>query len=1067
MPKRYIRRPDGTLVEYNGGSGGDISREEFDNLSEAIVDKADKTGWTANKYLGTDASGNMVEKEAPQTGTGGITEETDPTVPSWAKQQQKPTYTASEVGALPDTTKIPEATSDLKNDSGYITIAVATLINYYLKTETYAKTETYSQTEVDNLISGLDKRLNAIADSEDVDLDQLSEIVAYIKANKSLIDSITTSKVSIADIIDNLTTADAKKPLSAAQGKALKEMYDALPAWAKAANKPTYSKSEVGLGNVDNVQQYSASNPPPYPVSSVNDMTGAVMLNAGHVRARPETWMPSASEVGADPSGTADSKVSAHNVSETSHNDIRLLITGLTNRLNALANSTDDDLDQLAEIVAYIKANKSLIDGITTSKVSVVDIIDNLTTNASNKPLSAKMGVQLKALIDAIKIPTSLPASDVYAWAKEPQKPTYTAPEVGAATQKQVDDLSKAIADLGGKSVVDNAVGATFPTSQRPADADLDGYDIDIVNAMADDVFAYIDNVVSDVETVTKEIMGKDASGAYDIARYIYANREHLAWVKQNYPKMYAWKNGNTVKYTKSVSPRIDEKAFDFPYLHTVTTGGGEIVPAFTNLKDRCIYKYGQRYSLSGKVFKTLAGSSPGSGVIVPVTSSAATIVIRFKGTKQNANYNEWYGGATADAFTVEYTAAEADSYGILKPDSNGVYTATLTKDDGISYIIFNTGDGESSASDFDDFIITINEPIEYTTSGGGVEIEGGTPITAVSATRRSRTIGGVEYVRYSDGDVDPTVIYTDKDDDRNSGTSITKDGVTYNRYPLGDLGANRTKLIPIFIYANEHGYIPNHTYEGHETKMCALVAARFLRDLASDKQTENPLYKYIRENCMVVVIPVTNPFGYNINLTGGSGINSGDTASGYMNVNRCNINRNYDTPGWDYMHENDVVNDNWYGHYPGSQNETQYVMNTMVESGAVVAMSLHGHSGGANLGAIQGQDPDGTYFDVDSMSAISDFLEANYGYKLVDYDVGIEHKYTEVGAYNMPDVTCKSPSYITQCGAYGGIVEFSPFEADATLKVVTYGSTVIENAYAMTINLIAMWLSDYLDSQQ
>lgn len=42
--------------------------------------------------------------------------ETDPTVPSWAKQASKPTYTASEVGALPSTTVIPSALSDLTND---------------------------------------------------------------------------------------------------------------------------------------------------------------------------------------------------------------------------------------------------------------------------------------------------------------------------------------------------------------------------------------------------------------------------------------------------------------------------------------------------------------------------------------------------------------------------------------------------------------------------------------------------------------------------------------------------------------------------------------------------------------------------------------------------------------------------------------------------------------------------------------------------------------------------------------------------------------------------------------
>ena len=39
------------------------------------------------------------------------------------------------------------------------------------------------------------------------------------------------------------------------------------------------SKNNVGLGNVDNVKQYSASNPPPYPVTSVNGKTGAVMVS--------------------------------------------------------------------------------------------------------------------------------------------------------------------------------------------------------------------------------------------------------------------------------------------------------------------------------------------------------------------------------------------------------------------------------------------------------------------------------------------------------------------------------------------------------------------------------------------------------------------------------------------------------------------------------------------------------------------------------------------------------------------------------------------------------------------
>ena len=123
-------------------------------------------------------------------------------------------------------------------------------------------------------------------------------------------------------------------------------------------------------------------------VTSVNGMTGDVVLNAA--------------DVGADASGTASSAVSTHNTSTSAHSDIRLLIEGLTTRLNALANSDDTTLDQMSEIVAYIKNNKALIEQVTTNKVNVSDIINNLTTNVSNKPLSAAQGVVLKGLIDAV-----------------------------------------------------------------------------------------------------------------------------------------------------------------------------------------------------------------------------------------------------------------------------------------------------------------------------------------------------------------------------------------------------------------------------------------------------------------------------------------------------------------------------------------------------------------------------------------------------------------------------------------------------------------------------------------
>lgn len=158
---------------------------------------------------------------------------------------------------------------------------------------------------------------------------------------------------------------------STGSGGILKETDPTVPDWAKQPSKPTYTAREVG--------------------------------------ARPDTWTPSASDVGADAAGTASGAVAAHNVSGAAHADLRALIEGLNSRLNALADSDDTTLDQLSEIVAYIKSNRTLIDAVTTGKVSVSDIVDNLTTTASGKVLSAAQGVALKAMIDGIVIPTALP----------------------------------------------------------------------------------------------------------------------------------------------------------------------------------------------------------------------------------------------------------------------------------------------------------------------------------------------------------------------------------------------------------------------------------------------------------------------------------------------------------------------------------------------------------------------------------------------------------------------------------------------------------------------------------
>lgn len=108
--------------------GGAYTKEEADGrfetkekaasdlqaVTKAIGDKVDKVagkGLSKNDY--TDEDKAKVQ--------AALQKETDPTVPGWAKAAAKPAYTAKEVGALPDTTKIPTKVSELENDKGFLT----------------------------------------------------------------------------------------------------------------------------------------------------------------------------------------------------------------------------------------------------------------------------------------------------------------------------------------------------------------------------------------------------------------------------------------------------------------------------------------------------------------------------------------------------------------------------------------------------------------------------------------------------------------------------------------------------------------------------------------------------------------------------------------------------------------------------------------------------------------------------------------------------------------------------------------------------------------------------------
>ena len=97
----------------------DTDTEIEDTYADVILDLISRVDTLEKEPI----SEEQIEKSVKSYLEKNPIEETDPTVPAWAKAEEKPTYTAEEVGALPDTTEIPKNLSDLQDDAEHRTVA--------------------------------------------------------------------------------------------------------------------------------------------------------------------------------------------------------------------------------------------------------------------------------------------------------------------------------------------------------------------------------------------------------------------------------------------------------------------------------------------------------------------------------------------------------------------------------------------------------------------------------------------------------------------------------------------------------------------------------------------------------------------------------------------------------------------------------------------------------------------------------------------------------------------------------------------------------------------------------
>ena len=158
---------------------------------------------------------------------------------------------------------VPTKTSDITNDSGYLTSAPVTSVN--------SKTGAVVLTAND---------VGALP--ADTVIPTVNDATLTIRRNGVDIGSFTSNSANDVNIDINVPTDKSDIGLGNVDNVKQYSATNPPPYPVTSVNGKTgavtLGKSDVGLGSVDNVKQYSASNPPPYPVTSVNSKTGAVTV---------------------------------------------------------------------------------------------------------------------------------------------------------------------------------------------------------------------------------------------------------------------------------------------------------------------------------------------------------------------------------------------------------------------------------------------------------------------------------------------------------------------------------------------------------------------------------------------------------------------------------------------------------------------------------------------------------------------------------------------------------------------------------------------------------------------
>lgn len=397
---------------------------------------------------------------------------------------------------------------------------------------------TYTLTKSGNTITlkGSDGSSVNITDSNTIYNNATASAAGLMSAaDKSKLDSVATGAnktvVDASFVANSTNPVQSKVVKSALDGKSntghkhvkadITDFPTSMPAsdvsaWAKAATKPSYSKAEIGLGNVDNTADSAKSVKYAASAGSASSATTAATANALKVTELTTQNLDDTKTVGLYFAGGTNSVknkptgvdafglevkktagdylvqvltegninpmktwIRQFNASawsawahyfDSNHAPTWSQVSGKPSFATVATSGSYNDLSNkptIPTIPGSLKNPNALTISLNGTSQGAYDgsAVKNINITASNVGAAASSHTHTKAQIT--DFPTSMPASDVYSWAKQSSKPSYTISEVSG--NLPASRISGTIAAANLPSYVDDVLEyasiSKFPTT--------------------------------------------------------------------------------------------------------------------------------------------------------------------------------------------------------------------------------------------------------------------------------------------------------------------------------------------------------------------------------------------------------------------------------------------------------------------------------------------------------------------------------------------------------------------------------------------------------------------------